>query len=557
MSGHVFVLQGDLRRIAVDAWLLPSSEHLSITSTWLEGASDAIRSRVGPNRRLDADVPDEWAADGIRVMRVEGWWDDDVPHTWLANVTEPGAPIGWYLEAVDQFVDRAARELAGRTPCHGRDRPLLALPVVGTGGGGAARQRGEMIERLLLRLQEHARGYDVDLVLVTNDDRSFAAAQWARRHQLTTPDAALRLWPDLSEELLDHARQLASEAAAGKLVLFIGAGVSASAGLPLWPDLLTRLAEVAGFEEEQRSAMTRLHPLDQARLIESRLERQQEELTQLVLDQLHSERYGLSHGLLACLPIDQTVTTNYDKLYEQASAAAGRPVAVLPTEPTRDLPRWLLKLHGSIDDPGGIVLTRQDVLRYAERRAALAGIVQALLITHRMMFVGFSMSDENFHRIADDVRRSLGPPAADGQTFGTTLLLRRDPLLAELWGGDVNLVAMGDTAVPTAPAARRLEIFLDCLVTYASDNSAHLLDPDFAGLLSEDERQLKEALLELRAASRAHPSGMWSPVRDLLTRYGTSDESPSSSAATHDAPREPPTDERRDDEHRSGPRHPL
>jgi hypothetical protein len=460
------------------------------------------------------------------VLRVEGWWEDDVPNTWLANVTEPSAPIEWYLVAVDQFVERAVAELRHGVPANARDRPLLAVPVVGTGGGGAARQRGEMIERLLERLQGHARRSDVDLVLVTNDDRSFAAAQWARRHQLTSDDAAARVWPDLSPRLVERARQLAGEAAAGKLVLFIGAGVSASAGLPLWPELLARLAEVAGFEEEQRAAMTRLHPLDQARLVESRLERQQQELTRLVLEHIEAHRYGLSHGLLACLPIDQTVTTNYDQLFEWASVAAGRPVAVLPTEPTRAHARWLLKLHGSVDDPEGIVLTRQDVLRYAERRAALAGIVQALLITHRMLFVGFSLSDENFHRIADDVRRSLGPPSAEGQTFGTSLLLRRDQLLSELWGDDVNLVAMAEGDAAPAAAARRLEVFLDCLVTYASDNSAHLLDADFAGLLSEDEVRLKRALLALRRATDgADGSHLWAPVRELLERFGGSDVS--------------------------------
>ena len=467
-------------------------------------------------------VPDDWGSDGRRVLRVDGWWDEPSPVTWLANVTSRDAPIEWYLTALDQFVDDALADLrtSARAPA-ARDRPLLGLPVIGTGGGGAARQRGEMIHRLLGRMEAHTRRADVDLVLVTNDDASFAAAQWARRHRLTSSEAPLEVWEDLTPELIAEARRLAADAAAGNLVLFIGAGVSASAGLPLWPELLMRLATAAGFDEEQRHAMRSLHLLDQAGLIQSRLEQQQQSLNDLVLDQLRTRRYGLSHALLASLPVTQTVTTNYDQLFEVASNAAGRPVAVLPSEPTRDHSRWLLKLHGSIDDPDGIVLTRQDVLRYAERRAALAGIVQALLITNRMLFVGFSMSDENFHRIADDVRRALGPPTGADHAFGTTLLLRQDALLAELWGRDVNVVAMAGNEAEYLAAARRLEVFLDCVLTHASDNSAHLLDPDFEGLLSEEEVQLKEALLRLRSASRDHDFPVWRPVQELLERYGS------------------------------------
>jgi hypothetical protein len=259
--------------------------------------------------------------------------------------------------------------------------------------------------------------------------------------------------------------------------------------------------------------------LDQARLIENRLEQRQEDLSSAVLTEFRARRFGLSHALLACLPIDQAVTTNYDTLYETAAAAAARPFAVLPNEATRGRTRWLLKLHGSIDDPESIVLTRQDVLRYAERRAALAGIVQALLITRRMLFVGFSMSDDNFHRIADDVRRSLQSGTHGERSFGTSLLLSPDPMLTELWGQDVDIVPIGNEDESRAEAARRMEVFLDCLLAFATDNAAHLLDPDFAGLLWGDDMELRSALLNLWVASEGR-TGTWGPVRELLRRFG-------------------------------------
>ena len=39
---------------------------------------------------------------------------------------------------------------------------------------------------------------------------------------------------------------------------------------------------------------------------------------------------SLAHALLAGLPVNEVVTTNYDVLFEGASAAVGRPATVVP-----------------------------------------------------------------------------------------------------------------------------------------------------------------------------------------------------------------------------------
>ncbi len=56
-------------------------------------------------------------------------------------------------------------------------------------------------------------------------------------------------------------------------------------------------------------------------------------------------------------------------------------------------------------------------------------MVQALLITRRMLFVGFGFDDQNFHRIVDEVRKAVRSDGAtnDG-TFGTALFLQPDAM---------------------------------------------------------------------------------------------------------------------------------
>lgn len=40
-------------------------------------------------------------------------------------------------------------------------------------------------------------------------------------------------------------------------------------------------------------------------------------------------------------------------------------------------------------------------------RGALYGIVQALLVTKHLLFIGYSLSDEDFHELADEIRTEI------------------------------------------------------------------------------------------------------------------------------------------------------
>ena len=57
--------------------------------------------------------------------------------------------------------------------------------------------------------------------------------------------------------------------------------------------------------------------------------------------------YSITHGLLAGLPVDAVVTTNYDRLFEAAWEGAQAEFAVLPYE-TVASERFVLKLHGDV-----------------------------------------------------------------------------------------------------------------------------------------------------------------------------------------------------------------
>lgn len=522
MAGQVFVVRGDLRRLACDAQLIPSDIDLRVGWRWSDDDADgAFADAVRRARR-----PEGWGFHGRRALLLpERDGQAGEPAQWLVNV---GADIevepSWFAEGARQFVAEAAAALhADRSKVlHGRSRPLLALPVIGTGFGGGGHFAGHIVAALLPALHRAAGEHDVDIALVTWTPDQHAAAQ---RERLRMGYGAAAL----PERLQEDARRLAGIAAAKRLVLFVGAGVGVRAGLPTWSGLLADLAAAAGFTPLEMTALDKLPAPDQARLVAGRLP--PEALAAEIRGCTSARRVALSHALLANLPVDEVVTTNYDTLFEDASQQAGVPTAVLPYHAVTDRSRWVLKLHGSVDRPGDrLVLTREDFLDYGSQRAALMGIVQALLITRHMLFVGFSLADDTFLRIAHDVRKvlTLGDEHRGRHDFGTALLVRDEPLLTELWRDDLRLLPMASAAASAAEGPDQLEAFLDAVALEASDRTSHILSPPFGSLLDADELHVRDALVELRGrreAASGRGQAVWAAVDELLHQYGSSHQS--------------------------------
>jgi hypothetical protein len=90
--------------------------------------------------------------------------------------------------------------------------------------------------------------------------------------------------------------------------------------------LLGRLLDQAGVDAEEAAAIQALDARDKATLAVRKLGATP--LPRALRSILTQRRYGLAHALLAALPISQSVTTNYDGLFETARRDQGRPVSV-------------------------------------------------------------------------------------------------------------------------------------------------------------------------------------------------------------------------------------
>jgi SIR2-like domain len=496
VAGHLFVVLGDARRLACSAWLLPCDLHGTVSPGWLDDEPE-LRVRVEQFRPLAVDAFES----GSRVARLPG---DTRPHVWMVNTGGfRGMSDEWYADGLRAYVEGAAVALPAESP------RLIAAPFVGAGLGGKAYDKGTLLPALLETLTDGARSADADIAFVVRDRRAFAAAQAFRRRDPS------RYWSTLDEGLAEIADGLAERAAAGSLVAFFGAGVSRAAGLPSWEGLLAHLAADAGIDGDVARELAELPLVDQALILENRLGGASG-LRERIAALVGGEAYTLAHALLAGLPATEFVTTNYDELFELAAMAAGMPVVRLPYESvTSSRQRWLLKLHGTVGAPSDIVLTREDYLRYPDRRGALAALVQALLITRHMLFVGFSLGDDNFHRIVDDVRKALGERGADPAPFGTALMVRAPSFTRELWHGDLDVVAVDESEV---------DLVLDRVLAVSTTLSEFLLDDSFTGLLTPEEARLKSLLapLERELSDGLGSAQAVDQARRLLESFGSS-----------------------------------
>ena len=506
VPGHLFVIRGDLTKLACDDVLIPTDEGVVIEAPWREMAPT-----LGPGTT--------WGDNSvIPHPRPPG----DGPRVWLGRVgADERTPTEHFSSVIAAFAERARSDLA---PGDGRAKQRLAVNLVGSGKGGAISRKGALIKTILHALNAAADTHDVDVVLVTWSAKAYAAVQHIRRVEChpSFPEGV-----DPEGRLMERAERLADYARSGNLVLFLGAGVSAGAGLPTWRDLLTTTAERLGLTGEQCRQLDRRDPRDAAAILAA--QPNGDRFRSTVCDVIGSaQRYSLVHGLLASLPTCEAVTTNYDTLFEVAAVTDGRQLAVLPDHPSGAKGRWLLKLHGSIDDPGRIVITRSDYLNMPRQYGALMGLVQAMLMMRHMLFVGYSLSDEDFHELLYEVRlaRHEKQGGTSGAPFGTVLPLFRDPLAADLWRDELDVVPMSvkDRPTPqdrvvTTEAARILEIFLDVMTLHATTSREFLLDDTFAGLLDEEERAVRTDLLQL-ARSPHLETAAGEPIRRFLKDLG-------------------------------------
>ena len=243
--------------------------------------------------------------------------------------------------------------------------------------------------------------------------------------------------------------ELAELIASGEAVAFIGAGCSKSAGFDTWYELLEKLVARAeqlapGFPPEPRPNTPREYLQYAQRIRDHIIKAVGPEGYHGEIGRIFSRPGGLDQLLtpfhldLVLLPFRAFVTTNYEEIIETALRISKRsqdrpqPVSVWNGDPrlispairalaVPDAIRHVLHLHGVHWFRATIVLCTEDyesaygftdlasnqAVRAPAPPTLLFRVISALLMSRRLVFIGFSLDDfyftEVLRRVSDEL----------------------------------------------------------------------------------------------------------------------------------------------------------
>ena len=194
-------------------------------------------------------------------------------------------------------------------------------------------------------------------------------------------------------------RFLAEELEKGKLVVFVGAGVSKNSGLPEWEELIKDYADYRGIKEfTSKQFLT---------IPEEVFERYGSLKYYEIVEKRFLGKYipNSVHRILKKMDLTYIITTNYDTLIEDEI----KNLQVVSKD--EDLPytssnKMLIKMHGDFKNKN-IVLKKSDYDNYEKNFQLISTLIKGLFTTNTILFIGYSYNDTNVQQIMNWIKEIL------------------------------------------------------------------------------------------------------------------------------------------------------
>jgi len=207
----------------------------------------------------------------------------------------------------------------------------------------------------------------------------------------------------------DPPQELVASIREKKCALFVGAGLSVSAGFPRWSTLLTHLIDTGqkkGFYNDIKSNELKAiaaQPNRQLMVAQELSDCYGKEVFQTELVRVFNVKKPLtpSHLMLPKIPFSLAVTTNYDQLLENAySKVTDNLPNVYTHADTADFADalwrgdfFILKVHGDVGRKSTIILTQKDYRTIIYSSPGYRAVVTAIFTTKTVLFLGVSLDD--------------------------------------------------------------------------------------------------------------------------------------------------------------------
>lgn len=201
----------------------------------------------------------------------------------------------------------------------------------------------------------------------------------------------------------------------GDVVLFVGAGFSIKAGAPSGSDLCNLLYNALPENIQNEKSLKTEYTLQ--KLSETYLTHfGRVALADLLKSAFDFEPKDTSdQQLLAQIPhFKHIITTNYDSLLEDAYGESCNLVVTNSDLSQVDSRKpTIYKVHGDFSHPDDIVIAQRDYKRmYSQKQENLIwDTIRAEFSRHNVLFIGYSISDQNIQMLIEYVKEQMGESA--------------------------------------------------------------------------------------------------------------------------------------------------
>ena len=237
----------------------------------------------------------------------------------------------------------------------------------------------------------------------------------------------------MKAELLDAHRN-------GKVMLFVGAGVSANLGLPTWGQLIAHIAQELGYDPEIFA--TYGSPLALAEFYKKK-KGNLGALRSWMDREWHKPGTDIAksdiHRLITAGRFSRIYTTNYDRWLELAHDAFGVPydkiASVADLVSVTEGRRQIVKFHGDFDEDDSIVLDETSYFKRLNFDSPLDIKLNNDVLGSSVLFIGYSLTDINirllFYRLTEMWGRST---LASARPKSYVFMNRPNPVAQEVLG---------------------------------------------------------------------------------------------------------------------------
>lgn len=205
-----------------------------------------------------------------------------------------------------------------------------------------------------------------------------------------------------------------------QLVIFVGSGVSKNSSIPTWKELIEKISDKIGYDrcnlcKKAKEDCAKEKCIDKKAFTQDEFLRIPEYLFQNDGSENNIDYYSFIQETLksdlGSNPIDEEIfkilphhiiTTNYDSLLENSTDVNSQLYTVVSQDKdllSKSSERYIIKMHGDLNNPETIVLKESDYIDYEQEHPLISTFIRSLLINHTFLFLGYSLNDYNLNLI--------------------------------------------------------------------------------------------------------------------------------------------------------------